>query len=266
MRSLTLFLLILMIASIYAASSLYFGKMDEIWVRERRIEVLRNEILYLKNKADEYREMVAPLVLRLLSYSEEGDHFRILYSGSEIWRDGRFNVNMTYYVRNFGSILIRNEDGRIVARIFGMPYNYTLKPFYYEELVYVVQYALDNAGRLDEAVSKDEEELTKLERELATFTADPLAAIFLLTPVISITMQYALLRRIDPELAGKYASLMRNPYVLLPSLAVYASFLSVTLTLHSGVLIPLHVIAVLYSLTSVPSLISPILFAYETME
>ncbi|MCS7103560.1 MAG: hypothetical protein NZ992_06745, partial [Candidatus Korarchaeum sp.] len=244
-------------------SSFYFQKMDDIWSEMRRIEVLRNEILYLKNKADQYREAVAPLVLRLFSYSEEGDELSILYSGREIWRGRPADLKITYDIEGFRSVRIRREDSRVVASIAGMPYNYTLKTFYHEELTYIVREALNNARRLDKAALRDEEELARLEAELTSFTKDPLAAVFSATPLISAALQYAFLRRTDPEVGLKYASLLRNPYILLLSLALYLSFLSATLTLHSGVLMPLHVIAVLYILTSIPSLISPLLFAYE---
>ncbi|MEM3372308.1 MAG: hypothetical protein QXO55_06855 [Candidatus Korarchaeum sp.] len=267
MGKLTAILLsLLLTASIYALSSLYFGKMGEIWAKERRIEVLRSEILYLRNKADQYRETVAPLVLRLFSYQKEGEEVRLLYSGTEIWR-GRFaELNLTYGVENLGAVRIGREDGRVVASIIGMPYSYTLKTFYYEELAEVVQYALNNAGRLDESASRDEEELARLEAELKSFAWDPLVVPFLATPIISALAQYALLKREDPELSRRYAGLLRNPYVLLPSLAVYAAFFLIVVAFHWGMIVPLHVIAVLYGLTSVPSLISPLLFAYEMME
>lgn len=263
MRGPSVVLLLLLTASIYAASSAYFLKMGDIWLKERRIEVLRNEILYLKNKADQYRETVAPLVLRLFSYSGEGGELRVLYAGREVWRGRPEELNLSYEVGNFSSVRVRREDSRVVASIVGMPYEYTLKPFYYEELAPVVQYALNNAGKLDEAASEDEKELAELERELRSFAEDPLVIPFLATPLLSAVAQYYALRREDPEVAGKYASLLRNPYVLLPSSAVYFSFTLITLTFHQGVLVPLHVIAVLYALTSIPSLISPILLAYE---
>jgi len=266
MRDLTrLLILLLLTTSIYAASSTYFQKMEGIWLRERRMEVLRGEISYLSTKADEYREAVAPLVLRLFSYSIEDDGVAVLFSGREIWRGALRDLNLTHEVEHFGLIRIGVEDSRIVASVVGMPYNYTLRTFYHEDLACVVQEALDKAGRLDDSVSKDEEELARLEEELSSFSRDPSVALFLATPLISVVLQYALLLTANQDLAGKYADLLRNPYLLLPSMAVYICFLSLTLAFHLGTLVPLHVLAVLYSLTSIPSLASPVLFAYERL-
>mgnify|MGYP001772666307 CR=1 FL=1 len=259
----TLILLLALITIVYSIPSLYFGRMSEIWLKSKRLEVLRNEISYLQNQADRYREEVAPLVLRLFSYSREGDEVSLLYSGREFWRGSLADLNLTHEVKHFGKVRIWVEDGRVTSSILGMPYRYTLRTYYDEELSYVVQGFLDMAGRIDEAVERDMKELSTLEKELKYLTSSSLVYPFLATPLISLAIQFASLRALDPISARKYLSVLFSPYVLLPTVATYFAFASISLSFHWGTLVPLYVIGALYVLTSIPSLISPILYAYE---
>lgn len=259
----TFLLLLAIVVVIYAIPSLYFERMNEIWQKSRRVEVLKNEIRYLETQADRYREAVAPLVLRLFSFSRDDGEVRILYSGKEIWRGSVEGLNITQEVEHFGSVRIWVEDSRIVSSILGMPYRYTLRTYYDEELAYVVEDFLSKAGRIDEAAERDKEELSVLENELRILSSSPLAYPFIATPLISIGVQFALLSFLDRVVSKKYAGVLTSPYVFLPAVATYVAFATLTIYFHSGILMPLHAIGALYLLTSLPSLISPIVYAYE---
>jgi hypothetical protein len=131
-----LIILLLSIITIYTAFGSYFFEMERIWETSKKIDVLRNEINYLSIKADLRREAIAPLVLRLFSYSRDGESIRISFAGNEIWRGDLKDLNFTYDLENFGQIRFKLEDSRVVSEIVGMPYRYTLKGFYEEELAY----------------------------------------------------------------------------------------------------------------------------------
>ena len=256
-----LLLLLALIIAVYAAASFYFQRMSDIWMKLRRMEILKNDIKYLQAQADEHREAAAPLVLRLFSYSKEDTRIKILFAGKEIWIGKPDEMNFTYEVEYFGKVRIWSEDGKFISSIVGMPYRYVLSTdYHYEEFVHAVQYYL---WQMDKAIMGDKEELSNLEKEARSLSNNPIVLIFLAAPLISIALQFISLYAIDVSSALKYSGVLSNPYVLIPTLAVYLSFAVLTFLLHSGTLIPLHTIAVLYLLTSFPSAISPIIFIYE---
>lgn len=261
-----LIILLLSIIAIYTAFGSYFFEMERIWETSKKIDVLRNEINYLSIKADLRREAIAPLVLRLFSYSREGESIRISFAGNEIWRGDLKDLNFTYDLENFGQIRFKLEDSRVVSEIIGMPYRYTLKGFYEEELAYAVQDTLDTIGRIEKAIEKDKTNISALENELRDLSTNLFLPLFLLAPLFSIAVQFLVLRELDEGVARKYLGVLANPYIMVPTAALYASFLYLTLAFHTGTLMPLHVILVLYILTSISSIISPIIYIYEKIE
>ena len=258
-----LVLLLLSIIAIYTAFGSYLLEMELIWETSKKIDVLRNEINYLSIKADLRREAIAPLVLRLFSYSKEGDSIKIFFMGDEIWSGDLKSLNFTYELENFGQIKFKLEDSRIVSEIEGMPYRYTLKSFYEEELAYVIQDTLDIIGRIEKAIERDKANVSTLENKLRDLSVNPFLPLFLLAPLFSIVVQFLILRELDKEVARKYLGVLANPYILIPSAALYISFFYLTLAFHSGTLMPLHVISALYILTSISSIVSPIIYIYE---
>jgi len=254
------FLLLLFTVIItYSIFGSYFYTMDEIWRIARRMEVLNNEIFHLSTSAEREREAIAPLVLRLFAFSREDGALRVYYSGEEIWSGSEGELNITYNVEGFGYVSIRAERGRIIASTRG--YFHEIGTSHQENLSWVVKEGIEKALAMEEAAVRDRNDLERMKNLLKSISWSPLMFSFLLTPVISLLVQHLLLRR--ESLSGRYAELVLNPYLLIPFLSAYLMLVLLTAILNSGVLIPLHAILAAYILTAIPSLVSPILYAYE---
>lgn len=260
-KHIALLIMLLATATVYGIFGSYYYTMEDIWRTAKRIEVLKNEIFHLSTSVEEEKEAIAPLVLRLFSYSKEDSIIRIYYGGVEIWRGSLSELNTTYNVVNFGEVHLRISNGSVVASAGG--YSHVLNNSYQEEMLYVVENSARWIHVINDAIRRDEENLTNLKNLLSSISWSPLMFAFLLVPVASIAIQLILLRILDSSLLRKYIGVILNPYLLLPFLFIYAALILLTVMLNKGDLIPLHAIMALYVLTAIPSLASPVLYLYE---
>ncbi len=255
--------LIIPILVIFAAGGTYLDQMAEIYHKVKKIEVLSNEMFYLNTKIDKLRELVAPLILRMFSYHKAGNVYEVMYRDVVIWKGHLNSLNITYTVKGVGQVRIAYENGDVVARFEGRPYSYELKSTWDKDTQYFVDSVVSELLDLEDAYNEDEMERNILRSEVKMALYNPMLAFFLASPLISIAAEVLLLKRLGRKILDTYLQALRNPYILLPTIAVYAVFGYLTISFHLGNLLPIHVFTVLFALLAIPSLAAPIIYYYE---
>lgn len=254
-------MMLLAMVLLLSIGGIHILTMERIYKDVKRLDVTNREIFYLNTKVEQLRLMIAPLILRLFSVRNTSEGIEVLYRGEVIWKGELRDLNTTYDVRYYGSIILAQLHGRVQAMTPDREFRYTLKEEWSREQAYFVDYVIDNLKPMLEALEAKERFREELRERISSSMSDPYLAVFLAMPLLSIMAEYLILRRLG--LGEDYAGLMRSPYMALPTIAVYLTLAYLTFIFLNGDLLPLHLFIVLYALMSIPSLGAVFLYYHK---
>lgn len=253
--------MLLAIILLLSIGGIHILRMEGIYKEIKRLELTNREIFYLDTKVEQLRQMIAPVILRLFSVRNASEGIEILYRGEVIWRGDLRDLNITYYVKCYGPVILTQLDGRALAMTMDRELRYTLKEEWSREQAYFIDYVIGEIEPMLEALEEKGKFREELRERIFSSMSDPYLVFFLATPLLSIVTEYLILRRLG--LGEDYAELMRSPYVVLPAAAVYLTLAYLTFIFLSGNLLPLHLFILLYALMSIPSLGAVLLYYHR---
>ncbi len=262
-RAVILIILLLPIPLLFGVGGLHLISMNKLHRTAKMLDILERETFYLNNKIEQLRLIVEPVILKTFSIRNFSQGIEVLYEGKVVWKGAPEDLNMAYNIRYFGSVLLTHKDDKIIVMTSDHAFEYELKGNWDKRIAPFIEYNLQKLEPLIKAFNDKKREKMNLQVEIFRTRYDPYLLVFLSMPLISIAVEFYLLRKFGRKVEDDYVEVLKSPYIMIPTVSAYSALIILSLLYHMGTLLPIHIFIALYALLSIPSLAAVLLYYFR---